>query len=160
MGTFLYNKSKTPAHPGAQNELQAKVSDKIATSNDPVLLKQLAAGLQKTGDPVSALAALQKASNLAGVALTIPGLPPVTPTATLPAPTSAETKVSQYRVAPGDIPGAIAKRFGLSLSALAKANGKNQARIMGGKITQGELLKLPLGAVDTGPANRAKGIAS
>jgi len=124
------------------------------------MLKQLASGLQKTGDSVSAIAALQKAANLAGVPLTLPGLPPVTPTAVLPAPTSVTVKITQYKVAPGDIPGAIAKRFGLGLSALAKANGSNQNRIMAGKITQGETLKLPLGAVDTGVANRAKGIAT
>lgn len=152
LGTYLYNK-RAAASPAT---LQGKVSDKIATSNDPSLLKQLASGLHKTGDPVSALAALQKAANLSGVPLSIPGLPPVTPTASLP----TGGKATKYRVAPGDIPGAIAKRFSLGLAALAKAQGANQKRIMGGQIKQGELLNLPPEAIDTGVANRAKGIAS
>lgn len=158
LGTYLYNRHKgtIPANP-----LQAKVSNTIATSNDPSMLKQLASGLQKTGDLTSATAALQKASNLTGVPISVPGLPPVTPGGNVPvvAATGAKSP-TQYRVVSGDIPGAIAKRFGVSLSVLAKANGTNSNRIMGGKINVGEVLKLPAGVTDSGPASRAKGIAT
>lgn len=158
LGTYLYNRQKGAAQ---LDPLKAKVSNVIATSNDPTILKQLATGLQKTGDLDSAKAALQKASNLTGVPISVPGLPPITPGANVPVTAASGAKSpTQYRVVSGDIPGAIAKRFGISLSVLAKANGSNQSRIMGGKINVGEVLKLPPNVTDTGPANRAKGIAT
>src|SRR5215831_6112020 len=103
--TTLFVMRKTKAAPS----IDAKVSDKIATSSDPNLLKQLANGLQKTGNPAAAMAALQKAANLTGVSQILPGLPPIQPTAGTSVPTSngagvakASPTVSNYRVAPGD----------------------------------------------------------
>jgi LysM repeat protein len=152
---IAYNKKA-----GAGTSLEAKVSEKIATSNDPSVLKQLASGLQKTGNQPAAMAALQKAANITGIPITLPGLPAIQPVAATPGASSSAIGVSSYRVVSGDIPGAIAKRFGLALSTLAKANGVNSKRIMGGQIKTGEILKLPIGSVDSGRANHANGIAS
>jgi LysM repeat protein len=145
----------------------------INTSQDPKLLVQLAAGLQKTGATQEAMKALEKAANITGKPMSVPGafsMPPITiqPGANLPpiepaAPATAPggRQLSSYKVAAGDIPGAIAKRFKLSLSQLAKAQGAaNEKRIMAGAIRVGETLKLPPNASDLGPQTRAKGTAT
>lgn len=142
----------------AAPSLQAKVSDKIATSNDPNLLKQLAAGLQKSGDTQAAFVALQKAANITGVPQSVPGMIAMNPITITPG--SGSSSPTTYRVVSGDIPGAIAKRFGIALSALAKANGTSSSRIMGGQIRLGETLKLPVGVVDSGAASHANGLAT
>src|SRR5258707_995963 len=100
-------------------ELKTKVSATIATSNDPALLKQLAAGLQKSGATEDALQALKKAADITGVAQSVPGalsLPTITVQPS--APGIRAPIVGSYKVASGDIPGAIASRFGVSLSSL------------------------------------------
>lgn len=175
VGGVLIMRKKGPASaalpPGPLTPaVQSKVMTQIGTSQDPKLLVQLAAGLQKTGATAEAMKALEKAANITGQPMSVPGaasmppitvspganLPPVTPAATVP----TGAPLSSYKVAPGDIPGAIAKRFKLSLSQLAKANGANEKRIMAGKLSAGETLKLPPMASDTGPAARAKGAAA
>lgn len=157
---LVLNKKKSIAAlpPGPLTpEVKAKVSSQIATSNDPNFLKQLAVGLQKSGALEDAANALKKVADITGIPQAIPGtslaMTPSDPGIRLPI-------VTAYKVASGDIPGAIASRFGVSLSTLATANGANKARIMGGKINAGETLKLPVGAADKGPQTRAKGTVS
>lgn len=154
---------------------KAKVDYQISTSKDPKMLTQLAAGLKEQGADKEAGQAMLKVAEITNKPASIPGiiaLPPtiispgvtqpgsvkMTPTTTSPIPGVAF--LTQYKVAKGDIPGAIAKRFQIQLSALAKANGANAKRIMAGSIRENETLKLPIGVVDSGPQNRATGIAS
>lgn len=156
---LLVFRKKVPVYPPGSltPEVKSKVSAQIATSNDPNFLKQLASGLQKAGAPEQAVDAITKAANMTGQPIVIPG---TTITITPSAPVVSAPIVSIYKVAAGDIPGAIASRFGVKLSSLAKANGANEKRIMAGAIKVNEVLKLPIGSVDKGPQNRAKGIAS
>jgi LysM repeat protein len=158
LGAVLVLRKKGPPQlpPGPLTpEVKSKVSSTIATSNDPAMLQQLARGLQKSGAVDDAMQALKKVADMTGIPQVMPGMPPIQPESGLRVP-----MVTQYKVASGDIPGAIATRFGVSLSSLAGANGANKARIMGGKINVGETLKLPAGSVDKGPQTRAKGTAS
>lgn len=159
-GILLYSRQASASAP------PAKVQARIATSNDPVFLKQLAAGLQKSGNTTQALDALQKAADITGVVQQVPGaasLPPITVT---PGPMSATAaratggSPTSYQVANGDYPGAIAKRFGTTLGALANANGPKKARVAGGTIRVNETLSLPPGVIDNGPAAHANGTAS
>jgi LysM repeat protein len=179
---FRNRKAALPALPGATTlpaAVQNKVASQIAASQDPKLLVQLAAGLQKTGATQEAMKALEKAAAITGQPASVPGtasMPPITiqPGAAplpplVPATPSGNTGIappsvgalSSYKVVSGDIPGAIAKRFKLSLSQLANAQGPaNSKRIMAGQIKVGETLKLPPNSLDTGPANHAKGVAA
>lgn len=157
---FLMFQKKTPLLPSKKlsPEEQNKVNARIAASKDPVFLLQLATGLQKSGASSEAMAAVTKAAQLTGKPQSVPGalgMPPITVS-----PSASSAGPSTYQVVSGDIPGAIAKRFGVSLSSLAKVNGANQKRIMGGQIKVGETLQLPVGVIDSGPANHAKGLAS
>lgn len=156
---LLVFRKKVPIYPPGSltPEVKSKATAKIATSNDPNLLAQLATGLQKAGAPEEAVQAIQKVANITGQPQTIPG---TTITVAPTAPMISAPIVSLYKVANGDIPGAIASRFGVKLSTLANANGPNSKRIMAGAIKVNEILKLPLGVVDKGPQNRAKGVAS
>jgi len=129
---------------------KAKVEAKIATTSNPSVLRSLASGLQQLGHTAEAHAAATKASLLSPTATTVS-----------PPPSNGAATLSLYKVAAqGDIPGAIAKRFGLALSELAKANGTNAKRIMAGQIYANETLKLPPNAVDGGKISHASGVAS
>lgn len=154
---LLLLRKKVPVYaPGSLTpEIKSKASAQIATSNDPSFLKQLASGLQKAGAPEEAVEALKKVADMTGQVQIIPG----TGLVVNPSPGIRVPIVSTYKVAPGDIPGAIASRFGVKLSTLAKANPASEKRIMAGAIKVNELLNLPEGAVDKGPQNRAKGVA-
>ncbi len=112
-----------------------KVSAAIASSNDPDYLKQLAAGLQKVGQTPQAVEALAKVAQITGQ---VAGL-------------------SQYKVASGDAPSAIAKRFGVTLAALGNSNPAAKSRIVAGNIRVAEVFLLPPGSVDSGPAKMANG---
>jgi len=112
-----------------------KVSAAIASSNDPDYLKQLAAGLQKVGQTPQAVEALAKVAQITGQ---VAGL-------------------SQYTVASGDAPSAIAKRFGVTLGALGNANPAAKSRITAGNIRVAEVFLLPPGSVDSGAAKMANG---
>jgi LysM repeat protein len=147
-GLIVYGQKKPAQLPALKStltpELKSKVDSTIVVSTDPAQLRQLANGLAVKGSTLEALTALAKGRAIEG-----------NPIAT-PIPGAATT----YKVATGDIPGAIAKRFGIPLSVLAKANGVEARRIMAGVIKVNEVLKLPPGAVDGGIANRAKGLAA
>jgi len=125
-----------------------------------VMLKNLAAGLQKSGATEQALNALAKAADLTGIPQQVPGALSL-PTTVIPGGAMGMSSgPASYRVVSGDIPGAIAKRFSIGISALAKANGSKSSAIMGGKIQVGQVLNLPPGVVDKGPASHANGVAS
>ncbi len=162
LGAVLVLRKKQPTlAPGPLTPaVQQKVAAQIATSSSPDFLKQLATGLQNAGAPQEAMAALQKVADMTGMPHMIPA------TATAPAMTvspgggvaSTASGPSSYRVVSGDIPGVIAKRFNIPLSAFAKANGATVGkRITAGQIRVGETLKLPVGARDNGPISHANG---
>lgn len=161
IGALLVLRKRGPNIPPGKltPDVQKKVAAQIAASNDPVFLKQLATGLQKTGATPEALNALQKAAEITGKPQQVPGalsMPPITVSPS----GNATSGPASYQVVSGDIPGAIAKRFGVSLSTLAKANGASAKRIMGGQIRVGETLILPVGAIDSGTAKHANGVAA
>jgi LysM repeat protein len=153
-GYMLYSHAKPagyPALPPATKldpALKTKVDAQIATSKNPTILKQLAAGLEKIGATKEAQEALAKVAEITGQPLSAVSS------------ASASASPTSYTVAPGDIPGAIAKRFGVALSALAKANGTKAKRIMGGQIFPKETLQLPAGVVDAGKQKHASGVAA
>lgn len=159
-GVLLYSKKASAAAIPA-----SKVQAKIAMTNDPKVLNQLAAGLQQAGNTKQALDALQKAADITGTVQQVPGaasLPTITVTPSSGAMSAASPGGSptSYVVANGDYPGAIAKRFGTTLGALANANGAKKARVAGGMIRANEILALPLGVSDRGPGSHAMGTAS
>lgn len=165
---LVLKKQKSPFPPSPlKPEVKAKVKQEIATSTDANYLKRLATGLQKSGAVDDAMSALKKVADLTGVAQVLPAVTPSdvnTAISSIPGIAVSPSPVSdiptKYKVVSGDIPGAIATRFGLALSVLAKANGDKQKRIMAGQIQTGETLNLPPHTIDKGPINHAKGIVS
>lgn len=135
---FLVKRNSTPVVTPAQlaaGVAPEKVSAAITNSDDPDYLKQLAAGLQKMGQTPQALEALAKVAQITGQ---VAGL-------------------SQYTVASGDAPSAIAKRFGVTLAALGNSNPAAKSRITAGNIRVAEVFILPPGSVDSGAAKMANG---
>jgi len=128
---------------GVTPELKAKVSVEIAKSTDPVFLKSLAAGLQKSGDTESALLALKKAADVTGVPQSVQGALSL-PTLTIQPSTDGLPKVAMgaptaYQVVTGDIPGAIARGLVfLYLSSLMRMGPTKRASWRG----RLELMKL------------------
>jgi LysM repeat protein len=157
-GVLLYSKNASataglltagPLSP----DVKAKVNAQVAASADPLFLKTLATGLYNSGANEDALLALKKAADITGTAQSIPGALSL-PTLTIVPGTDA-AQLLFYKVSAGDIPGAIAKRFGITLSQLANANPESKTRLMAGSIRTGEILALPLGSVDKGVQSRA-----
>lgn len=159
-GVFLYSRKASAAElmGPLTPEVKAKVNAQVAQSSDPIFLKTLATGLYNSGATEDALNALRKAADITGVAQQVPGALSL-PTLTI-SPGADPAKLLFYTVANGDIPGAIAKRFGITLSQLANANAESKVRIMAGAIRVGEILALPLGSADKGPQSRATGQVS
>lgn len=139
-------------------EVKQKVLAQVAASNDPTFLNTLAAGLYQAGATNDALNTLQKAADITGVTQSVPGALSL-PTLTI-SPGQTGPLLMFYRVAAGDIPGAIAKRFGISLSQLGNANPAAKTRLFAGSIRTGETLAIPTGAVDKGGQSRATGTVS
>lgn len=160
-GILLFSRrasASAPLTPITRNKVQAK----IATTNDPKTLVQLASGLQQGGNTKEALDALQKAADITGTVQQVPGaasLPPITVTPSSTA-MAASASPGTYRVAKGDYSGAIAKRFGTTLGKLANANPDKKTRIAGGMIRENEILVLPPGVMDNGAGSHANGMTS
>jgi len=167
--------------------VRAKALEVIHKSENPIQLKALGTALAANGDTKGAAAANNKAQAIeqqqapfvrtiseagatgAPTTINFPGLvvppgqvalPPIQVSPGVFVQPPAATAPRKYTVASGDNLSSIAKRFGVTLSAMSSANPtKAKRKGWPNSIFVAEILNLPASAADSGRASHASGVA-